>query len=275
MSIHTLSGAYALHALDPAEESAFEEHLAGCPDCRTEVAEMRAAATSLASLESVAPPAELRNRVLSEIRQVRPLPPLTRVSTIPAIPAMPITPTTPDVPMTHVAPAARQAESAAARDDNVIPFRRRITGRLTSGLVAAAVLIGGGLTVATHPWDRGTTTVVALADQVLRAPDARAMTINLGSAQLTVVRSAAVGRTVVQSQGMAPAPDGKVYEVWLQTPSKQMVKAGFMAGGTDQTVLLDGDSRSSIALGVTVEPAGGSDQPTSRPIALISLPSQV
>lgn len=286
MSIHTLSGAYAVHALDPQEESAFEEHLAGCPDCRTEVAEMRAAATSLASLESVPPPAELRSRVLSEIRQVRPLPPVTRASTTPAVPVAPTTstsptapttptsPATPSVPAGQAPPAAPPAESAAAGEDNVIPFRRRLTGRVVSGLVAAAVLIGGGVTVATHPWDRGSTTVVAIADQVLRAPDAKQTTVSVGSAKLTVVRSAAVGRTVVQSQGMAPAPDGKVYEVWLQTPGKQMVKAGFMAGGTDQTVLLDGDSRSSIALGVTVEPAGGSEQPTSRPIALISLPSQ-
>ena len=260
MSIHTLSGAYAVHALDPAEEAAFEDHLAGCPDCRTEVNELQAAAASLAATESVAPPAELRSRVLAEIRQVRPLPPLAEPSTAPAAARTPATPTTPT--------------DDAVDTSNVLLFRSRVRSRLTAGLVAAAVLIGGGVTVATHPWDRGSSTVVALADQVLQAPDAKHTTVNIGSARLTVVRSATVGRAVIQSQGMAPAPDGKVYEVWLQTPSKQMVKAGFMAGGSDQTVLLDGSARSSIALGVTVEPAGGSEQPTSQPIALVSLASQ-
>ncbi|MEO7068985.1 MAG: anti-sigma factor [Nostocoides sp.] len=264
MSIHTLSGAYAVHALDVAEEAAFEAHLATCPDCRAEVVELRTAAASLAATESAAPPAELRNRVLAEIRQVRPLPPLVGPSAGDSIPAIPAPPS----------PPALARHAAAETDASVLPFRRRLGRRVATGLVAAAVLIGGGVTVATHPWDRGGTTVVALADQVLRAPDAKRTTIRVGSARLSVVRSDVVGRAVVQTQGMAPAPDGKVYEVWLQAPSKQMVKAGFMTGGTDQTVLLDGNARSAIALGVTVEPDGGSDQPTSQPIALVSLPSQ-
>lgn len=251
MSIHTLSGAYAVHALGPAEEAAFEAHIATCPDCATEVAELRAAAASLTATESVAPPAALRNRVLAEIRTVRPLPPLT------------------ESPATQAASAS--ASATPDRPDNIIPFGRRVRSRVTAGLVAAAVLIGGGVTVATHPWDRGTHAVVSLADQVLRAPDAKRTTVDVGSARLTVVRSEAVGRAVVQAQGVAPAPSGKVYELWLQSPSQQMVKAGFMAGGTDQTVLLDGNARSAIGMGVTVEPAGGSDQPTSQPIALVDL----
>ena len=74
--LHHLSGAYAVDALDDAERTAFEQHLAGCTDCRAEVAELSAAAHSLGALTEATPPPSLRASVLSGISQVRPLPPL-------------------------------------------------------------------------------------------------------------------------------------------------------------------------------------------------------
>ena len=78
--LHHLSGAYAVDALDDAERASFEQHLAGCADCRAEVAELSATAGSLASLTETTPPPSLRDSVLSGIAQVRPLPPPTRMS---------------------------------------------------------------------------------------------------------------------------------------------------------------------------------------------------
>jgi anti-sigma factor RsiW len=43
-------GAYALGALDPAGAAAVERHLAGCPRCRAEVAELRVAGAALDEL---------------------------------------------------------------------------------------------------------------------------------------------------------------------------------------------------------------------------------
>ncbi len=37
----------------------------------------------------------------------------------------------------------------------------------------------------------------------------------------------------------------------------------------DQKFVLDGDAAAAVGAGITVEPEGGSDQPTSEPIALI------
>ena len=39
--IHALSGAYAVDALDPAERTEFELHLADCAACQAEVASFR------------------------------------------------------------------------------------------------------------------------------------------------------------------------------------------------------------------------------------------
>ena len=82
--LHHLSGAYAVDALDDAERASFEQHLAVCADCRAEVAELSAAAGSLASLVETTPPPSLRASVLSGIGQVRPLPPLTEDAGAPA-----------------------------------------------------------------------------------------------------------------------------------------------------------------------------------------------
>ncbi len=72
--LHHLSGAYALDALDDGERALFEQHLAGCADCRAEVAELSAAAHSLAALTEEAPPPALRASVLSGIARSDPSP---------------------------------------------------------------------------------------------------------------------------------------------------------------------------------------------------------
>jgi hypothetical protein len=50
-----------------------------------------------------------------------------------------------------------------------------------------------------------------------------------------------------------------------------MVPAGLMPPKPDQTFLLEGDASDAMAAGITVEPAGGSPEPTTSPIALFDL----
>lgn len=66
-SIHELTAAYALDALDEREGHEYEEHLARCPRCREELAALSGVAESLAyGVESPPPPAGLRERILEE-----------------------------------------------------------------------------------------------------------------------------------------------------------------------------------------------------------------
>lgn len=61
--------AYLLGALDSGEAAELEEHLAGCEECRTELAWLRPAAQVLPeSVERVEPPPGLRAQVLAEVR---------------------------------------------------------------------------------------------------------------------------------------------------------------------------------------------------------------
>ena len=41
-----------------------------------------------------------------------------------------------------------------------------------------------------------------------------------------------------------------------------MVPAGLMPAGADQTVLLEGDASDAVGVGITIEPEGGSKEPS-------------
>jgi anti-sigma-K factor RskA len=233
--IHHLTGAYAVDALDEDERARFEAHLTGCPDCRAEVDSLREAAGLLASTTEATPPPTLRDSVLAGISQVRPLPPAAE-------------------PATGPAPA---------------PSRRR---RWFPLLAAAVLVAAAGVGVAvTDPFGGEDSSQVPLSavERVLRADDAQSVSVDLGEAgRATLTRSASVGKAVIRTEDMAPAPEGKVYELWLQSPAGEMVPAGLMPDDADAEVVLEGDASRATAAGITVEPDGGSPQPTSAPIAL-------
>jgi anti-sigma-K factor RskA len=70
--IHELTAAYALDALSPDDEKAFEEHLRQCDACRDELARLLETAADLAaSAPAATPPPALRARVLEQVRAER------------------------------------------------------------------------------------------------------------------------------------------------------------------------------------------------------------
>lgn len=234
--IHKLTGAYAMDALDELERARFEQHLSGCEDCRAEVAELTETAALLAETVAVPPPASLRDSVLAGISQVRPLPP--------------------EVPASEPLHDTRAGRRAWA------PF-----------LVAAALalLVGIGALIV-QPWAGDDVPQLTAAEQVLQAPDAQEVFLDLGEAgRATVTRSKTEDKAVISTEDMVSAPDGKAYELWFMSPDEKFVSAGLMPDVADQTVVLDGPAADAIAVGITVEPAGGSKQPTSDPIALFDL----
>jgi anti-sigma factor RsiW len=62
--------AYLLGALTDAERSAFEEHMAGCPDCRDELERLRPAADVLPrSVEQIEPPPSLKRSLMEVVER--------------------------------------------------------------------------------------------------------------------------------------------------------------------------------------------------------------
>lgn len=240
-SVHALTGAYAVDAVDDVERARFERHLDQCADCRAEVASLKAAAAELGLLAQATPPERLREQVLSDIRTVRPLPPEVE-------------------------------REAAQRVTRVAEVQRRRPSRASRWLVAAAavVAIGGGTVAVVNQNSNGTGTQT-VASKVLADPQAVRHTQDFpGGASAEVVSSSSLGRAVVLTRNMPDAPSGKVYQLWFKV-GDELRSAGLMAGGGNQTVVLDGDARQAQAVGITVEPAGGSAQPTSSPIAMMAL----
>ena len=229
--IHALSGAYAVDALDDIERAQCERHLAECAECRAEVASLRSTAALLAETSATAPPEGLRERVLADIGTVRPLPPEVGTPTAP---------------------------------------RRRF--RLAALAAAAAVITVVGVGVAvTQPWGDDTSQVqVSAVDRVLQAEDAESYTNTIDGSEATLVRSPSLNQAVLVTKDMAPPPEGKVYELWLDHKRVGMVPAGLMAEGGEQQILLDGDPATAIGAGITVEPAGGSEEPTLPPVTLFA-----
>ncbi|MEU5701108.1 anti-sigma factor [Streptomyces aurantiacus] len=251
--LHRMTGAYALHALSDEERDAFERHLSDCAPCAQETAELGATAARLGLAVSVAPRREMREQVLRRIASVR-----------------------------QASPSEPEPESES---EPVRSGRARLRARLLSrwalaACVAAAAALGG-TTVWQHQRaedalgqarraEQGTERIAA----VLAAPDARTRVARLaGGAAGTVVVSRERDQAVFLAAGMTHPPAGKVYQLWFDDDGT-MRSAGLLdPGRSDQAVLLRGAVDGASGMGVTVEPAGGSEQPTTSPLALVDFPA--
>ena len=89
----------------------------------------------------------------------------------------------------------------------------------------------------------------------------------------TVVLSAARHQLAVVTNGLPALPPGKVYQLWLIGKTKT-TSAGLLPpakAGQTPPVLAAGVVKGDT-LGLTVEPAAGSAQPTTKPILALPLP---
>ncbi|MFD5813824.1 anti-sigma factor domain-containing protein [Streptomyces sp. NPDC127038] len=245
--LHTLTGAYALHALEDDERERFERHTAECGDCAQEVREFGETAARLGLAMTTTPGPAFKDQVLRRIITVRQESPRTRALTVP----------------------------------RTVGIRRRRPARwaLAAALAAAAAL--GGTAAWQHERAQDAQAQArqaeARADQlaaVLAAPDATSRTTTLaGGAHGTVVVSKSRDQAVFIASGMAKPPGGKVYQLWYDDAGT-MRSAGLMdPGRRTEAVLMEGSVDGASGMGITVEPAGGSPKPTSAPVALLGFPA--
>lgn len=229
IDIHHLAAAYALDALDERERAAFEAHYPSCEVCRGDVLAFRDATAHLARISSTPPPPSLKASVMAQVAETRQLSPLL---------------------------------SASVSD---LDARRRLTRRRTLGglgIAAAIVLVVAG--VLTVGRDDAPTEASAV-QAVLDAPDAAMVSLDDASGasgSVMVMWSAEQGRAVVIGDGLAPAPAGRAYEVWLigaAGPVPMGVLDPAPTGSMHHVMPIDG---TPTAWGITLEPSGGSPSPT-------------
>jgi len=250
--VHALAGAYALDALEPAETADFEEHLQSCGSCRDEVRSLRGAAGALAFDVAETPPPSLRSSVLAGISQVRPLPPVGD------------------------APAVAQPAATTAPVDELFEASERRARRRSPwlvGVAAALALVAGGAVVRTVQLNDELGSVSQQAAEVtavLTAPDATTTSTGVTTGgRAAVVSSASLGKSVLVTDGLAPAPAGSTYQIWYLSDAGAPASAGFVPAGERSAVVLQGDLGAADGVGVTLEPEGGSPAPTTTPVLAV------
>ncbi|MEU6688208.1 anti-sigma factor [Streptomyces sp. NPDC046832] len=93
-----------------------------------------------------------------------------------------------------------------------------------------------------------------------------------GGGRAAVVVSRGEARAVFAADGLPALPEDSVYELWYAADAGDLRPAGLLPGTAQQTSrALQGPLAGAVAVGITIEPAGGSQQPTTDPLALIPL----
>jgi Anti-sigma-K factor rskA, C-terminal/Putative zinc-finger len=236
---HPLTGVYALDALTGPELDRFERHLTRCPACEHEVCGFRETGARLAVAVAATPPPPFRPRVLAAVAATRQDPPLTPQS------------------------------AHRFRWPRPVPW---LAAAVAAAAVAAAVALGVTQSVTQHRLDQAQAQIKAAA-AVLAAPDAR-LTVQATTAGGTasVVASQSRHAVIISTAGLPALAGGQVYEVWFMA-SGRIRPGGLLpkpAAGRTAPLLADGLSPGD-RIGLSVEPAGGTKQPTTTPILVMTL----
>ncbi len=265
--MHDLAGAYAVDALDPEETRAFEQHLRDCPACAAEVRSMRAALTELAVADAVTPPPALRAAVMAEIARTPQESPVA----------------------TAVVPEPRPAPAHARKPDPVTepettsvrvlrPNRERRWQRWTVGLAAATGLAAAaaavfGIRAAQLSDERNDLQAeVDSVRSVLTAPDAETVRADLAGGTATIVAAPSLGRTLIMGQSVEEPEQGTTYQAWV-IDDAGAVSAGIFEPNSSGQVLIElaAPAQPGDTVGITVEPDGGSAEPTTAPILAVPI----
>ena len=226
--------AYALGALDADEVAALETHLQSCASCRTELAEYHAISESLLmAVPPRQPPAALRKRLQSRL------------------------------------PSARRKPRLQLAWD---------FGRLATGLAFIALLILNFSSLMQIRQVRNQQ--VALLNQIegsqaalalLSSPGVNLLPIGGGSVSGTLLFDEQNNRAVLIAQDLPMLGEGQTYQIWLVEDDGGRVSVGLFRPESGQIYTTKVISstvsiNNYLGIGVTIEPAGGSDYPTGERI---------
>lgn len=240
--LHSLAGAYALDALTDDDRAEFEEHLDQCTDCRTEVDEFLATSARIGAAVATAPPDGLKDRVLADVAATRQRPPVPKRS---------------------------------RADPRHAGGMSRVWRRLTGLAVAATIVALAAVAVTIVVQQRHVTEAREHADrisEVIAAPDARLLREDVtGGGAATLVISGDHDTAVMVLSGLPTTKSDHTYQLWF------IGKDGARSAGTidirqpaHATRFLNGPGAAD-AIGLTIEPQGGSPQPTTKPVLALEL----
>lgn len=264
-----LAEVYALNAVDDVERAAIEHFLASAPatDRNAFNERVRQARETLAMSFTAEedPPAGLLDRIMSAL-------PAQAAGQPPA--AVPL-PGSGQQIAPGSAPPARESPEPPATDELAAARKRKEERRRPHGtrnwlvgVAAAAVIALGGVGVGAYVANQNDP-----LNQVMQAGDVRQATVDVsGGGTATVTVSQSRDAAVVKMNGVPAPPPGKVYQMWLiPKDGSAPVSQGLMdAEALSKPAVVKGID-SAAALGITVEPTGGSASPTLPTVAAAPL----
>jgi hypothetical protein len=239
--IHSLSGAYALDAVDDLERAAFERHLRECEACALEVSELRETVARLADTAAVEPPPSLRASVLQAVSQ------------------------------TSQAPPGRPGRSQSTGHAAVARWRRFAAVSVAAGVIAAGAGVGTW-TIAQRNVDAAREVAAAAqrqaaaVEEVLGAPDVKVFTAPIeGGGIVNVAVSRSVNQAVAILDGLVDQGADKVYQLWMIDVENDPASArspGPLSVGQTTGFSQMPEVGNAVQFGVSVEPKAGSSKPT-------------
>jgi anti-sigma factor RsiW len=252
------AGAWVLGALAEDERERFAAHLASCEICRREVAELQMVADTLPlAAVQVAPPPELKDRIVSAVRAeadvLAATGPEADVAATRAEAGEPAAPASapPATPVDRRPPGKHRRERSWWKR----PFLS--LGPLPAAAAAAVLIalgVAGGVLLSNGPSERTVQAQVVTPS----APAARAsLTVSGEEATLNV-------------RNFPAPPRGRVYQVWLKRSGRNPAPTDALFDVRDgsATVEVPGGVKGVDQVLVTDEPDGGSRAPTRAPVVI-------
>lgn len=233
--VHALTGAYVLDAVSDRERDEFERHLRECEACAQEVYELRETATRLGRAAAAVPPPALRSSVMAQIRTVRQ-----------------------DPPQASVTPLRRRRSSWALR----------MTSAAAAVLLVAATFLGVLLVEARDAANTSEAQAAAMAS-ILRAGDAQVTSDGDENGRMTILASRSADRMLLLADDLPAPPEGQDYQAWT-LGDDQTRSVGLLPDGGTATLEVNGIGSASEAA-ITLEPTGGSSEPTGDPVMTFEL----
>lgn len=236
-----LKDAYALDALPEDETHAFELYLADNPELHGEVEEI----IQISSLMALSPPEQepsrqLRRKLMETVRS-----------------------------------EARQGREAAGSESVLQRLRSIFVARpfalgVASLLLAALVLWNVALQRQVMNLDDENSTLTAQSEQTpgRNLSDGQVFTMT-GKGEMRSVKAEVVkmenGKSVLVAEGMPQVAEEQTFQIWKISGSDVRPAGTFEANDTPVAAVLESSVEGADMVAVTVEPNGGSPQPTSEP----------
>jgi len=257
-----LTGAFALNAVTDDERAAVEARAAQSEATRNELTELQDTAVVLGlAIAPVQPSAGLKASLMAQIAATPQLAPLSAE------------PHSTDQHSTDQHEIAEPVASAPLPSPAEFKAQARWFSRpvlaLTAAAAAVVILIGGGVFVSGVLAPQPVAPVTASGIEAIRAADdaQQAEAEVAGGGTATLVWSGELASAALIANDLPTLPADKVYELWYINESGAR-PAGIFTVDESGTVeqVLEGDMQAGDMVGVTVEPAGGSEVPTTAPI---------